>query len=447
VILVEGPSKSGRTWTALTLSTSPRVGRTFVFEFADAGGSGDEYAALGRYELVVLDGGWDDFIAKLQAAADMPTENGRPNVIVIDSVTALWDDLKWWAESRARRSRRGQAALAADPDAAVEVSTNYWNDAKSRWGLMLHILNQFEGIAVVIARADEVTAFENGQPVEGKTVYRVDAEKSLTANVTAVVRVTPNHDRLLMAARSSLLVVPPSGLTLPPEGTLDFLVFDLLLGGRPKFAKPRRLSTRMLSSSEAKPLMLRRLVEGHGIDKDIARDAAHTVWVARNPRNADISEESLPDLIAEAVRVATAPPPGEAAPVGLTDDEVAAAQAMTVVPYKLPEWVELIQEARGGDEVAVAQVRSVLHGNPLADATDEGGEAPEADPVPEAVGPSGEEADSPRAYEEAADDEHDATEDVSVGEAHDPGDDEDDSDQPQDESHDEPSTPKRRRGH
>ena len=56
VILLEGPEKAGKTWAALLLSRSERVGQTYVLDLGE--GSADEYGAIPgvRYEVLEHDG-------------------------------------------------------------------------------------------------------------------------------------------------------------------------------------------------------------------------------------------------------------------------------------------------------------------------------------------------------------------------------------------------------
>lgn len=230
-LLVEGSEKAGKTYAALSLSADDRIGRSFLFDFGE--GSGDEYAPLGDYEIVEHDGTYRDFLAQLVAACAVPTVDGKPNLIVIDSVTAMWEALKVWAENRAKSSRRGKQLLADDPDAEIDVPMNIWTDTNDRWGRMVNMLRGWPGIAVVIARGREVAKVgQGGQPVAGQTEYRVEAQKSLPYAVSAQVRMQAPHKATLVAARSLHVDIPARGLPLPDETPLAHLVFDVLGAGK-----------------------------------------------------------------------------------------------------------------------------------------------------------------------------------------------------------------------
>jgi hypothetical protein len=80
-------------------------------------------------------------------------------VLSVDASTALWRMLKTWTSERVRRGRRNAEVLAEDPDAAVDVGMNLWNDATDRWLDVIHLLQTFPGIAIVTARGKQVTAW------------------------------------------------------------------------------------------------------------------------------------------------------------------------------------------------------------------------------------------------------------------------------------------------
>lgn len=230
IVLVEGAEKVGKTYTALALSASEKVGRTFVFDIGE--GSADEYAPLGRYEVVEHDGTFTDFIGQLEAATAEPAEDGKPNVIVIDSGTMLWEGLKNWASKRARNSRSNKALLAKDPDAEINVSSTYWNDANDRWGRMLRILRAWPGIAVVVCRGKEVSVMgADGNPIPGRTEYRVEAQKQFPYNASVHVRVEAPGVVKLTAVRSLSVTIPAKGLALPGEASLEHALFEVVSAG------------------------------------------------------------------------------------------------------------------------------------------------------------------------------------------------------------------------
>jgi len=233
LILVEGEEKGGKSAVSYRLSASPKVGRTWVLDLGE--GTSDEYKHLGPYEVLDHDGTFSDVYGQLRAATLEPQVEGRPNVIVLDDGTNLWALLKDWADARARRSTRGQAALKKDPDAEVDVPMNLWTDANGRWGQVVNLLRNWDGIGIICAQGREVAKVENGKPVANQTEWKVDAQKGTAAAATAWVRMSRPHTATLIAVRSFTVEVPAKGLVLPedpPGGPLEHLVFGVLgVGG------------------------------------------------------------------------------------------------------------------------------------------------------------------------------------------------------------------------
>lgn len=228
-LLVEGPSKSGRTVACLSLSADDRVGRTFVFELAE--NRADEYASLGPFEIVDYDGTYSGLQDQLRAAMAEPMVDDRPNVIVIDTGSALWEMLKDWASTLARSSKRARAILADDPEADIDVSSTYWNKAKDRWWSVINELKAWPGIAVIVAKAEDKTKFEGGQPTKD-TVWTRELEKGTVFAVTAVVRTRYPNTPVVTDVNSLKVDMPADGMIpLPAEASLGYLIFDVLGAG------------------------------------------------------------------------------------------------------------------------------------------------------------------------------------------------------------------------
>jgi hypothetical protein len=229
LILLEGEEKAGKTFAALALSASPRIGRTFVLELDEP--TADEYAALGDFDILEHNGTFNSMLDQLRAACAVEAEDVKPNVIVLDTGTALWNLLKDWAAHRARGSKKSRELLAKDPDAEIDVSMNYWNDAKDRWYQVINLLRAWPGIGIIVARGKEVAMVKDGRPVANQTEWSVEIEKSTPFAVSATVRMTRPHVATLVSARSLHVDVPARGLVLEAERPLEHLVFQVLGAG------------------------------------------------------------------------------------------------------------------------------------------------------------------------------------------------------------------------
>ena len=107
MVLVEGPEKSGKTWMALLLSTSKKVGRTILVELGPEG-IADQYGTIpgADYEIAEHNGTFEGLSKVIQDATDeakaVIAADEPPMVLVIDTASEEWDLLKAMAEQRAK---------------------------------------------------------------------------------------------------------------------------------------------------------------------------------------------------------------------------------------------------------------------------------------------------------------------------------------------------------
>lgn len=233
LILVEGGEKAGKSWAGAVLSTSEKVGRTLWIDWGE--GSGDEYGAIpgARYELIEHDGTWLSIIEQVRAARDeaqRAVDDGeKPVVLVVDSMTAEWDDLKDWVDGKARRRDSNAKKLEKDPDAEIQITTDLWNLATARHKELMRILMRFPGIVVMTARGADQVAMENGKPTT-KRVWKVEGQKNLGFDASVWVRLSRTEHPQIVGARSVHAGIVP-GEDKPkrvPDLTLEQLVFDIL---------------------------------------------------------------------------------------------------------------------------------------------------------------------------------------------------------------------------
>lgn len=259
LILLEGGEKSGKSWAGAELSASDKVGQTYWLDLGE--GAADEYAAIkgARYLVVEHDGTWNNIIASVTAVreeAQRAADAGEPPVVlVIDSMTAEWDMLKDWALLCARDSDKNKKKLEADPNAEIDISMNYWNDAAERHRRLMRLLMTFPGIAVVTARGKETAAVDAfGRPIPRKTDYRVEGHKTLAYDVSVWVRMSREHAPLVVGARSVHVGLRP-GVDRPTpvqDFSLEWLVFDLLKCD-PSSATSRQLTEMRADDRPAPP--------------------------------------------------------------------------------------------------------------------------------------------------------------------------------------------------
>lgn len=239
-VLLEGEEKSGKSWAAILLSASPRVGATYVIDLGEGGA--DEYGAIpgARFEIIDHDGTYHDILGQVEAvkaeAARAKAAGDPPVVLVLDTMTDVWEGLKDWAAERARGQSKNKAKLAQDPHAEVDVSRNLWNDAGARYRRLMTALLTFPGIVVATARGKEISATDptTGQPYrDGRRDYRVESHKTLPFDATVWVRMFRTERPLVVGCRSVHTGIRPGRdepmrIEVDADNLLDWLIFDAL---------------------------------------------------------------------------------------------------------------------------------------------------------------------------------------------------------------------------
>lgn len=233
LVLVEGSEKSGKSWAAAELSASDKVGRTLWLDWSE--GAADEYGAIpgARYEVIEHDGTWLDILGQVKAAkeaAQAAVDAGdKPVVLVVDSMTAEWDQLKEWVDGKARRRDANRKKLERDPEAEIQITTDLWNLATARHKELMRVLMRFPGIVVMIARGADQVAMENGKPTNHRT-WKVEGQKNLAFDASVWVRLNRgDHPRIIGARSVHAGIVPGEDKAkVVPDLTLERLVFDIL---------------------------------------------------------------------------------------------------------------------------------------------------------------------------------------------------------------------------
>ena len=247
LVLVEGAEKSGKSWAAAVLSSSEKVGRTLWLDWSE--GAADEYGAIpgARFEVIEHDGTWLSILGQVRAAqtvAQQAIDKGeKPVVLVVDSMTAEWDQLKDWVDEKARRREKNRKALERDPEAEVQITPDLWNMATAKHRELMRILMRFPGIVVMTAKGAEQVLMENGQPTKHK-VWKVNGQKDLAFDASVWVRLSRTENPIIVGARSVHAgIIPGEGRPkVVPDLTLEQLVFDILRCD-PKTAHVRELES------------------------------------------------------------------------------------------------------------------------------------------------------------------------------------------------------------
>lgn len=294
MILLAGSEKSGKSWSAAEFSSSDLIGRTFWIEIGE--GSADQYGAMpgARYEIIDHDGSYQQILTACREAAEEPAVKGKPNAIVIDSMTELWE-LLCNEQQQAANVRRNAA-----PGTDATINMDQWNAAKRRWRRVIDALRVHDGPVILTARFEKVTVvgpdgkpavvIENGRPTKTPVPkeWKVRAEKNLPFEVDGIVELPKPRQAYLNGMRSVVLQVPAGGHMPLPDFTIDKLFRDLGLSaattGARTYVAPK-------IDENAAPVVLVTEQERSGVNR-LADDLADEPYDAEADAAAMWTEES-----------------------------------------------------------------------------------------------------------------------------------------------------------
>uniref|UniRef100_UPI003F499426 AAA family ATPase n=1 Tax=Streptomyces sp. CA-136453 TaxID=3240050 RepID=UPI003F499426 len=233
IVVVAGAEKTGKSHLCAEFSASDVIGRTIWIPIGE--NDVDSFGALPgvRFEIADQhDGTFRSILREVRAAVAEPRgADGKPNAIVIDSISVLWellsDEANLIARSRAaeKAARNQKPGPSADDD--VVVGHALWNRAKDRWRLIIDTLRRHDGPVILCARLDEVTEFDpRGNPTRNRT-WKVKAERNLPYDATAVVQLRSYRRPTLTAVRSLVMPLGPDEDRTRPGMTLADLMRDL----------------------------------------------------------------------------------------------------------------------------------------------------------------------------------------------------------------------------
>lgn len=234
ILLLAGAEKAGKTYSAAEASSSDLIGRTLWVGVGED--DPDEYGALpgARFEIVEHDGTYRAILAALAACAAQAPVKGKPNLIVLDSATRLWDLLcdEQQVVANERAVRKAKKYNRPVPDEDATITMDQWNTAKQRWAHVIDTLRQHQGPSIVTARLESVTIVADGQPTADKE-WKVKAEKSLPFDVGCIVEMPARGESYLTGVRSLRFKPDPKNpdRTAYKPFTVDKLWRDLGLAG------------------------------------------------------------------------------------------------------------------------------------------------------------------------------------------------------------------------
>ncbi|MFD3514926.1 hypothetical protein [Streptomyces sp. NPDC058657] len=232
IVLLTGPEKSGKSFEAALGSGSNLIGMTYWIEIGGNEGTADYYGRVpgARYEIVPHDGSYQDILDAIRWVNAQPRIDGKPNMLVVDSMTSLWDmlsdEIAMYARNRAIRKAQRNKSRIPTLDDPVVIDSDLWNRAKDRWGEVLWLLRRHSGPCLLIARQELVVAFENDKPTKS-TTRKVKAEKNLPAAVDAIVELHAIGEAWLTGVRTLHMEIQPGETQRFRDFSVDTLLRKL----------------------------------------------------------------------------------------------------------------------------------------------------------------------------------------------------------------------------
>ncbi|MEU5978447.1 hypothetical protein [Streptomyces sp. NPDC047315] len=229
MMLLVGPEKCGKSFAAAVGTKSDLLGMTYWIEIGGSEGTADYYGRIPgvRYEIVEHDGSFADIRDAIRYAVAQPPVGGKPNMIAVDNMTALWDLLSdeqaLFARSRAERKAQENRRRAPGLDDPIVIDPDLWLRAKERWGEILWLLRRHHGPTLLLARQEIVTAFENDKPTREKT-RKIKAERHLPSAVDAIVELHSFGEAHLTGVRTLHWDIKPGDSTPFPDFSIDTLL-------------------------------------------------------------------------------------------------------------------------------------------------------------------------------------------------------------------------------
>ncbi|WP_063353135.1 AAA family ATPase [Streptomyces sp. MJM8645] len=221
-LLLAGVEKAGKTYEAALASNSDLVGTTYWLELGED--SADEYKQLGPYRIVRHDGSYMDFLDAVRYAVAQPRgADGKPNLIVVDSASMLWELLcdEQTAVARRRATERGAA-----PDSELTITADQWQKAKNRFKDVINTLKYHDGPVLITARLEDVVLFDGDKPTRDRA-WKVKSERSLPFECTAVVQLRARDSAFLTGVRSLNRDLSAAHIRPLPGFNVDKLFRDL----------------------------------------------------------------------------------------------------------------------------------------------------------------------------------------------------------------------------
>lgn len=199
-LLIAGQEKTGKSWACAQASASPKIARTLWVGVGET--DPDQYGAIpgADFEIVEHDGSVASIINVLAEIASLPHDPERPTLLVVDSMTKLWEQCSKWAQGVAQSRAKGNGEGV--------VTMDLWNRAKGYHSAAVQAILAHKGPSLMTARLEPVTVMDDrGRPTPIKA-DKIKAEKGLPYEVDGVIEMPERGQVFITGVRSVALQLP-----------------------------------------------------------------------------------------------------------------------------------------------------------------------------------------------------------------------------------------------
>lgn len=212
ILLLGGAQKAGKSYACAVASGSKHIGRTLWVSIGEQ--DPDELGSLpgADFELVEHDGTYRGILESVRSAVcEAPVDDKHPTLIVVDSVSNLWDLLSRMAQvemtqrlerKRAAATRNGRNPGPEMTEPPSKIDNDLWNIANDRWDHVMEALGAHLGPVVLTGRLELVSVYDDGGNITKEKMWKVQAQKRLPFSVTAVIEMYKRGDAVLKGVTS-----------------------------------------------------------------------------------------------------------------------------------------------------------------------------------------------------------------------------------------------------
>lgn len=228
LLLLAGQEKAGKSYSAAEASTSHLIGATYWIAIGED--EPDELGRVGDFEIVEHDGTYQAILAAVKDVAALPPVDGKPVLLVLDSMSMIWSMLTDEAQMAANRRARQKAEKYSKPMPTedVTISMDLWNTAAKKWRRLMDAIRAHRGPVILTARLNQVSILNAKGDPTGEKDWKIEGHKTLPFDASAIVQLRSRAERFISGVKSTIWQTEPEALIDFPTGRTIADLWQLL---------------------------------------------------------------------------------------------------------------------------------------------------------------------------------------------------------------------------